>query len=85
MFVTSGGHEVRLPPISNLDCAEMKAVLTRIDQTGYRHGSPRPADDADMPLLRYEDALSAQIFEQCAQQGPARAYGGRALPFARSN
>lgn len=68
-YVTAGGVALRTPPIAEIGCAEMEAVLDAIDASGYRGGAPRPKDDADMALLSYEDRLSRAFYARCVAEG----------------
>ncbi len=82
-FTTATGHQLDLPPIDDLDCAEMRALLKRIDNTNYRGLSPQPGSAADMPLFKYENALAAAHYRACARQ-PDGAPPARIFQF-RSN
>ena len=55
MFVTTAGVEVRIEPVSGLDCKRLEAKLAEIDRTGYRGGSPTPGSyvSPDGPLMRF--------------------------------
>jgi hypothetical protein len=72
-FITASGVKVPMPEIVSLNCAEMEDVLAAIDASGYRGAARRPHDEADAPLLEYENRLARTHFQRCAslKSGPA--------------
>lgn len=64
-FITASGMKVPMPDIPSLDCAEMLDVLAAIDASGYRGAARRPHDEADAPLLDYENRLARTHFQRC--------------------
>lgn len=76
-FTTSTGHQLELPPVATLSCAELDTVLTRITGTNYRPiGQPRPLDPKDNDLFAYEDAASVRWQENCERGAPGvQGYG----------
>lgn len=65
-FVTASGVQVPMPDIVSLNCEEMLDVLAAIDASGYRGAARRPHDEADAPLLEYENRLARTHFQRCA-------------------
>ncbi len=64
-FITVSGVRVPMPDIPSLNCDEMLDVLAAIDASGYRGAARRPHDEADAPLLEYENRLARNHFQQC--------------------
>ena len=64
-FEISTGEQVPTPPVASLDCQQMKSVLDTIFKSGYRGRNPRPSNEADMPLRRYEDRVAQAYYRQC--------------------
>jgi len=79
-FVTASGAEVPMPDIVSLDCEQMLEVLAAIDASGYRGAARRPHDEADAPLLDYENRLARTHFQRCASinrgAAPESAFAG---------
>lgn len=65
-FITASGVKVPMPDIVALDCGEMRNVLAEIDASGYRGAARYPIDEADAPLLDYENRLARTHFQRCA-------------------
>lgn len=87
-FRTTTGHELSLPPVSSLDCAELDQVLRKIDAANYRSiGSQRPSNPDDGALYDYEDAASARLARFCGgvtkSQSFGRARSGSKWDFGR--
>ena len=75
-FRTTSGHELDLPPVTSLDCAQLVSVLTKIGGTNYRPISPqRPSDPADGALYDYENAASARWATQCGGSARSQSFG----------
>lgn len=64
-FLTAAGVKVPMPEIPTLNCDEMLDVLAAIDASGYRGAARRPLDEADAPLLEYENRLARTHFQRC--------------------
>ncbi|MFN3615938.1 MAG: hypothetical protein ACK4WC_15445 [Rubrimonas sp.] len=64
-FVTSGGVRVHMPPVAELNCAQMLDVLVAIDGSGYRGVASVPGDAADAKLLAYENRVSRRYYADC--------------------
>jgi len=79
-FITAAGARVPMPDIVSLDCEQMVEVLAAIDASGYRGAARRPHDEADAPLLEYENRLALTHFQRCASIGrgtaPESAFAG---------
>lgn len=79
-YRTTTGHELDLPPVSTLNCAQLDRVLTRIGGTNYRPLSPperatqRPSDPADGALYDYEHAASTRLASHCGGAAPAQGF-----------
>lgn len=73
-FPISNGGRVTVAPLEDVtSCQQAERIQTRIDQSGYRRGSPSSVTDPrDRELLRYEQALARKSFDLCPSQ--------RALP-----
>ncbi len=65
-FITASGVKVPMPDIVALDCGEMRNVLAAIDASEYRGAARYPQDEADAPLLEYENRLARTHFQHCA-------------------
>lgn len=63
--VLTSGHVVELPPPGSLTCAEMRAVLARLDRSGYRGRGILPETHPDYPVFDYEDRLAAALYLRC--------------------
>jgi len=72
-FVTASGAQVPMPDIVSLDCEQMLEVLAAIDASGYRGAARRPHDEADAPLLDYENRLARTHFQRCVSVNRAAA------------
>jgi hypothetical protein len=62
---TANGAMVPTPDLATLDCPAMRAVLERIDRSGYRDASPVAEGEPDHALFEYENALTARYFKEC--------------------
>ena len=78
-FTTAAGITLRTPAIDDLGCDGMRRVLDAIDASGYRGGAPRPKDDTDMALFRYEDRLSSAYYGRCVAGETRGAEAARAF------
>jgi hypothetical protein len=78
-FTTASGITLRTPSVDKLGCPEMRRVLEAIDASGYRRGAPRPEDETDMALFRYEDRLSSAYYGRCVADETRGAEAARAF------
>ena len=67
-FRLASGQYVDTPPIAGMDCAALSEKLFEIEQTGYRGTSPTPRDDADLPLLAYEEEAATAFYRSCVMR-----------------
>lgn len=62
--MNANGFTFAATPAEGLSCDDISAVLSGLDESGYRAG-PNPADPDDMAVLDYETALSVEYFTRC--------------------
>ena len=72
-YVAAGGAVVETPAIGGLGCGEMRRVLARVDDLGYREIDPLPEGHPDHALFLYEDRLAARLFRACTLRDTRRA------------
>ncbi len=80
--VTASGVEIELPDLEGLTCLEMRAVLRKLDLSGYRGRGLLGEGHPDYPLFAYEDRLASQLYIDCVLRESREArqrglFGGR--------
>ncbi|GMG82223.1 hypothetical protein LNKW23_14360 [Paralimibaculum aggregatum] len=65
LHVTEAGVRVEMPELAGLSCEEMRAVLWRLDRTGYRGQRVLDPSHPDWRVFVYEDRLAAALYFDC--------------------
>ena len=63
--VTAAGVPVEMPGLAGLSCEEMRAVLARLDRSGYRGQGLLDETHPDWRVFVYEDRLAAALYADC--------------------
>ncbi|MGF1500728.1 MAG: hypothetical protein ACFBSD_02840 [Paracoccaceae bacterium] len=59
------GIRSALPEPTGLTCDEMRWVLDRLDQSGYRGAGPLGPEHRDFAVFAYEDRLARIFYRDC--------------------